>query len=150
MAAAKRAFTMIELIFVIVILGILAAVAMPHFLATEEATEDAVVKSFAATMYRTVGHSFWSKSILGGAEGSIKNDSDGDNSKFYGRSLDIYVTIPKYFDASTVDFSRCVDSGVAQPFLRKSSSGRFNLFCRDGNKTTAPMFVADKNSTYTF
>ncbi len=63
---------MIELNFVIVILGGLAAVAMPHFLATEEATEDSVVKPFAATMYRTVGHSFWSKSILGGAEGSIK------------------------------------------------------------------------------
>jgi len=64
--------------------------------------------------------------------------------------LDVYVTIPKYFDASTVDFSRCVGSGIAQLFLQKTNGARFNLFCRDGNKTTALMFVADKNSTYTF
>ena len=54
----------------------------------KKSTEDSVATSFAATLYRTVGHSFWSKSIADGANGSIKADSDGDNSKFYGKSIE--------------------------------------------------------------
>lgn len=142
---------MIELIFVIVVLGVLAAVAVPRFLALEDQTQDMVVKSFAGTMYRTIGHSFWAKSLSSGADGSIKADNDGDNSKFYGKPLGEYVDIPEYLNASTVDFSQCVkDTGIAQPFLQKGLSGRYNIFCRDGNVTTAPMFVASKSDTYAF
>ena len=43
----KKAFTMIELIFVIVILGILAAVAMPKFVATRN---DAIVSKLAGNI----------------------------------------------------------------------------------------------------
>ena len=148
---SKKAFTMIELIFVIVVLGILSAVAVPHFLQMKESSEDVIATSFASTMYRTVGHSFWAKSIAYDANGSIKADNDGDNSLFYGKSLSIYVDIPKYFDASTVDFSKCLTgSGSAQPFLQKNSDGRYNIFCKDGTVTTAPKFVASKDNNYTF
>ena len=147
----RNAFTMIELIFVIVVLGILAAVAAPRFLAIETDAQDSVVKAFAKTMYRTVGHSFWAKSIADGADGSIKADGDGDNSLFYGTKLSVYVDIPQYFDASTVDFSKCLTgSGSAQPFLQKNSDGRYNIFCKDGDATTAPQFVASKSNSYTF
>lgn len=148
--SSRYAFTMIELIFVIVILGILAVVALPHFLKMKESSEDAVATSFASTMYRTVGHSLWAKSIASDANGSIKADTDGDNSKFYGKSLDVYVDIPTFFDASTVDFSKCVSSGAAQPFLQKSTDGRYNIFCKDGTEVAAPMFVASKDANYTF
>ena len=147
----RRSFTMIELIFVIVILGVLAAVAIPRYFGIGEQARQNISKAFASTMTRTVGHSLWSKSLAENDGGSIKADSDGDNSLFYGRSLEVYVTIPDYFDKTSVDFSKCVEAGqTAQPFMRKSDKGIYNLFCRDGNATTAPLFVVDEGDTHQF
>jgi len=144
---------MIELVFVIVVLGVLAVVAIPRYFGIEEQAQSDIAKAFAATLTRTVGHSFWSKSLSMGDKGSIKQDSDGDSSKFYGRELNLYVSIPRYFDESSVNFDNCVDAGEsADPFIRKKSGtgGTFNIFCRDGNSTNAPYFVADEHETHQF
>ena len=145
----KRAFTLIELIFVIVVLGILAAVAVPKFLGVRIQAENQIIKSFAGTMTRTVGHTLWSQSISDGRNGSIKDN--GSPSRWAGRTLDYYVDIPAELNASSVDFSRCVEgSGTAQPFMTPASGYEYNIFCRDGNATDAPKFVASKNATYIF
>ena len=61
----KRAgFTMIELIFVIVILGILSAVALPKFIGVSEQAKAGKCKAFIGTMNRTVGPALWSDMIL--------------------------------------------------------------------------------------
>jgi prepilin-type N-terminal cleavage/methylation domain-containing protein len=144
----KKAFTMIELIFVIVIIGVLGAVAIPRYFSVQNEAETSLVKSFAATLTRTVGHSLWSKSISEGDGGSLKV---GNTDKFYGDSLEKFVDIPVYFDKTTVDFSKCVNAGSsAQPFLQKSSQGRYNVFCRDGDSSNAPKFVADQGASYQF
>ena len=144
---------MIELIFVIVVLGVLAAVALPRYFGIEQQAQANISKAFAATLTRTVGNSLWSKSISMGAHGSIKVDDDGNSSKFYGRSLEAYIKIPKYFDKTSVNFDNCVDEGeVASPFIQKDSNvgGEYNIFCRDGNTTDAPRFVVSKEESYTF
>ena len=61
----KRAgFTMIELIFVIVILGILSAVALPKFIGVSEQAEAGKCKAFIGTLTRTVGPAIWSDMVL--------------------------------------------------------------------------------------
>lgn len=62
----RNGFTMIELIFVIVILGILSAVAVPKMMNTSSQAKASNCKSFFATMNQTVGPSLWSNMAIDG------------------------------------------------------------------------------------
>ena len=100
-------------------------------------------------MTRTVGDTLWSQAIMDGRKGSIKDS--GNSTTSGGRPLSFYVDIPTELNASSVDFSRCVEgSGTAQPFMTPAQGYEYNIFCRDGNATNAPKFVASKNAIYTF
>jgi len=55
----RSAFTMIELIFVIVILGVLAAVALPKFEGIKKQADLAILNAFVGTLNRQVGPSLW-------------------------------------------------------------------------------------------
>jgi len=63
----KRAgFTMIELIFVIVILGILSAVAVPKMMGVSKKADAGVCKSLYSTLNRTVAPTLWSNVAIDG------------------------------------------------------------------------------------
>ena len=146
----KLGFTMIELIFVIVILGILAAVALPKFAGIQGQAEKETVTAFAGTLSRTVGPMMWSTSIADDHNGSINWGSD--SSQFNGYELIHYVdNYPQYLDGSSVDFSACITGTiVANPFMEKANAGKMNLFCHDGDRSSAPRFIASADATYTF
>lgn len=137
----KKAFTMIELIFVIVILGILAAVALPKFFGVAQQAHEANLKSFVGTLNRTVGASLWSKSMTDGNGGSIKSYTQYNDSNFTQLS-----DIPKEIDSSTIKFQNCGtnDFNKTNPFAEANTTVtgvEYNISCRDGNATTPPAWV---------
>jgi len=134
----KRAFTMIELIFVIVILGILAAVALPKFIGVAQQAHEANLKSFTGTLNRSVGPTLWSKAIADGKNGDISKLDDAD------LELSKYTDIPKEIDEDTIDLKNCDDSTSFKEIAKadKDAAGAdYSLKCKDGDATHAPSFV---------
>jgi len=72
----KRAgFTMIELIFVIVILGILSAVALPKFIGVSEQAQVGKFTAYAGTLSRTTLAPYWGEHLTDGTLG-VLTDAD--------------------------------------------------------------------------
>ena len=67
----RSGFTMIELIFVIVVLGILATVALPKFAGVSEQAEVANCKTAIGSINRTIAPVLWLKSLNEGRGGVV-------------------------------------------------------------------------------
>ena len=123
---------MIELIFVIVILGILAAVALPKFVGVSEQAREGKMKAFVGTLNRTVSPTIWSKHI--GEGGSVK-----------GENLANYIDIPKELVLKDTQLNNCGTGSFGSSAVLESNktligTDGYKILCRDGNATTAPAF----------
>ena len=142
----KKAFTMIELIFVIVILGILAAVALPKFIGVAGQAHEANLKSFVGTLNRSVGPTLWSKSISEGKHGSINYlDLEYDSSKT-DNNLTTYVDVPK--EIKDVKIKNLTTTGFKVVAKADSAvaGGDYYIACEDGNASQAPVCHTYKGS----
>ncbi len=145
----KKAFTMIELIFVIVIIGILAGVAMPKFFAVGQHAHEANLVSFVKTLNRTTGEDLWSRSLSVHKNGSIKNLEPVEDADF----LKKYISLPPEIDADDINLSNCGNNNYTLIMDANATvAGKeYNITCKDGTPTTAPYFrlirIEDNGST---
>ena len=134
----KKAFTMIELIFVIVILGILAAVAIPRYFAVGQHAHESILISFVRTLNRTTGEDLWGKSMSEGKKGDITHLAPVEDAKFLSK----YIQIPKEINASSIDLTKCGNGEYKTVMVANSkvAGGEYNITCKNGTSVNAPYF----------
>jgi len=124
----KRAgFTMIELIFVIVILGILSAVAIPKMMGISDQAREQKVEAFAGTLNRTVGPSLWATSLANGNSGAVTTLCDTE------AEVTALINIPEELK---------YDTNNACAFDANIAGGKKVTFT-DGNTTNPPVWTVE-------
>ena len=128
----RSAFTIMELVFVIVILGILATVAIAKFLSTSEQAKVQICNAAVGTMNRTIGETLWSKSISDGNDGSIIS---------YANDVD-----PRYIEWPEMCGGESTIEGVVggTDTVVVIDGVNYDLTMIDGTATTSPQFTWSK------
>ena len=125
----KRAgFTMIELIFVIVILGILSAVALPKFIGVSEQAEAGKCKAFVGTLNRTVLPGLWSNMVLNDV-----NETTAFTSTTIGDQID------EITECGTLTQYANVANGTSTGFTVTIGDGTYDVNGTVASTTSAPI-----------
>ena len=155
----RSGFTMIELIFVIVILGILAAVALPKFIGVSEQATAGKVKAFVGTLNRTVGPALWSESISSGNNGSVLGvnaaafNAQIETPTGVGDSAGTDLTVPNLPGCTPYAAGTLSDPATNAQLLALNSIATVTIGgdvhtirCYDGSMNNAPRFVLTRAS----
>ena len=144
----KKAFTMIELIFIIVIIGILSALAIPKLTGIFSQSKISKIVAYAGTLQRTTIPPYWSASIMAGSNGEINTTIPASTVTYEKKILaDLeypaeFPTTP-HFDTAHLepagyDFNNSVSPTKIVATSNVLNGITYKLVCSNGNKSIAP------------
>ncbi|EQB39601.1 hypothetical protein M947_06300 [Sulfurimonas hongkongensis] len=142
MQRSKNAFTVIELIFVIVVLGILAAVALPKFASTKEQADIASGRADIATIRSAIVNERQTQ-LVKGENSWIPTLSENDTTLFTGDGDRTLLMYGIKAGTNSGDWAVVADSGrkrytykvgdTTTTFDYNSTSGIFSCETNTGN-----------------
>jgi len=127
----RSAFTWIELIFVIIILGLLAATAIVKLGGMSDRANEVKLQAMVGSLNRSSGAGFWFKSISDGNGGSVANSA-------YSAVFDQYMElVPGYTAGPSLENCNAAGTGV---LLKYTYTDTYQIQCQDGNMKASPKF----------
>lgn len=127
----RSAFTWIELIFVIIIVGILAATALGKLGSMSDRARVAKLSAFTGTLNRTSGAGFWFRSIDDQRGGSV---AFADYDDMVMRYIEV---VPGYSYGPYLSNCNNAGNGV---FMRYVYTMTYEIHCKDGSNIESPFF----------
>ena len=139
---------MIELIFVIVIIGVLTAVALPKLTGIFGQAKISKIVAYAGTLQRTSIPPYWSQSITAGSMGELNATIPGSTTT-YGDKIVADLDWPTDFTAAPAFTTATLEvvgydfnsSGPANKIIATSvplNGVTYKLVCSNGSRSTAP------------
>ena len=137
----KKAFSMIELIFVIVIIGILALVVFPKFQNVASQAHISNLKSFVGSLNRTVAPSIWAKSVITN-DGNVSKQAIMDKTT----NLKQYIDTPKEILKIDITYCNSVDKIKIVAIGDRGVNGDdYVIGCKGSSSIQPPKFYLFKS-----
>ena len=141
----KTAFTMIELIFTIIILGILAGIAVSRYVPLITTAHYQKIIDFTRTLNASVGEQLWGQSLRDGKKGDIS----------YLGKIDKWIKPPKEINGTSIDVSNCDDPSsyktIAESLPKYTDNKKYYIQCKDGTSIHSPYFrLTDENGNVVY
>jgi prepilin-type N-terminal cleavage/methylation domain-containing protein len=129
----KAAFTMLEMIFVMIVIGIISVIIIFKYFTLSQQAHEAVLISFVRMLNRTAGIGLWNKSLNENHHGDIS----------YIHSVREMTYIPFEINGTDIDLKDCNSTTMYHKIAEsntKITKKMYIIECKNGTPKGVPFF----------